>query len=230
MRTMISFDWETIRRSLPSFLVSAVLVWAAMTVMSRNASAAVGAIIAMEPLVILFTLAALDEAGNWERFRLALPLSRADVVRGRYAMTLLACVAACACALALYAAVIVAARLMPGVTLLIEVAASTHPDTIATCSVAAVCITLILTAIVLPFVFSFGMTKAVRYLPIGIVLVGLVVYLSLGDALVDLIYDLLATWTQTDFILAGVCALGASLALFAASCLLSTRLYDAREL
>lgn len=59
------------------------------------------AIAAMVPFTGLFSLAAYDEQNNWELFRLTLPLTRRQVVFGRYASIALLTVGSLALALVL---------------------------------------------------------------------------------------------------------------------------------
>ena len=62
----------------------------------KSALGMVGAISAMTPFFLTFTFAGYDAMNGWERYRATLPLSRRDIVLGRYANVLACSVVAAA--------------------------------------------------------------------------------------------------------------------------------------
>ena len=84
MKAMIVSDFAVLRSALLQLLgICAIIALFMGYVMGAVGTAA--AIAAMVPFMGLFSLAAYDEQNNWERFRLTLPLTRRQVVFGRYA-------------------------------------------------------------------------------------------------------------------------------------------------
>lgn len=100
MKAMIVSDFAVLRSALLQLLgICAIIALFMGYVMGAVGTAA--AIAAMVPFMGLFSLAAYDEQNNWERFRLTLPLTRRQVVFGRYASIALLTVGSLALALAL---------------------------------------------------------------------------------------------------------------------------------
>ena len=117
-------------------------------------------------------LAAYDQLNHWELFRLTLPLSRRDVVLGRYAAIvtfgLLGMVVGLVAALA--ATVVVSAVGLPGE---VGEAFAFDPDMLGVMAVVT-CFTLLIGAVVAsvvtPLYFRLGQTRATQILPTVIVL------------------------------------------------------------
>ena len=86
MKAMIVSDFAVLRSVLLQ-LLGICLVVALFMGYVMGAVDTAAAIAAMVPFTGLFSLAAYDEQNNWERFRLTLPLTRRQVVFGRYAST-----------------------------------------------------------------------------------------------------------------------------------------------
>lgn len=84
MKAMIVSDFAVLRSVLLQ-LLGICLVIALFMGYVMGAVGTAAAIAAMVPFTGLFSLAAYDEQNNWERFRLTLPLTRRQVVFGRYA-------------------------------------------------------------------------------------------------------------------------------------------------
>lgn len=99
MKAMIVSDFAVLRSALLQLLgICAIIALFMGYVMGAWAPRLPAA---MVPFMGLFSLAAYDEQNNWERFRLTLPLTRRQVVFGRYASIALLTVGSLALALAL---------------------------------------------------------------------------------------------------------------------------------
>ena len=100
MKTMIVSDFAALRSALLQLVGICLVVSLFMSYVmgAVGTSAAIGAMI---PFMCLFSLAALDEQNGWERFRLTLPITRRQVVFGRYASVAIATVLAFVFSLAL---------------------------------------------------------------------------------------------------------------------------------
>ena len=85
MKTMLMFDLLTAKKLARSQLLLGVVVALVLTVSTGSALCIMPLMALMLAYSVGFTLVAFDERNDWERFRLTLPLSRANVVQGRYA-------------------------------------------------------------------------------------------------------------------------------------------------
>ena len=86
-----AYLWSTNAASLATFFVMYVFL-----TQTLQTPTMVSVLCAMEPLLVLFTFMNADMANGWGRYRAALPLSRRDIVVGRYATILLSAAAALA--------------------------------------------------------------------------------------------------------------------------------------
>lgn len=229
MKAMFLSDVIAVRKYLKQQTIIAFVVGIFVAAMS-------GSLYAIPPFVgfmigfsISFTVIALDEASNWQGFRLALPLSRADVVRGRYASLLaLTCYSTL---LGVLAALIAygLALLFPGVSQLAELAGAGFDGfAMAFVAVLSVFLCSVLLAIMLPLCFCFGMTKAIRWVPLVAVLAFVLFFAGVGGDVTSVAwivdaFDALLTPVG----LAAMVAL--TVVVYGGSCLLAGKLYLKRE-
>ena len=85
MKAMIVSDFAVLRSALLQLVGICVVIALFMGYAMGTLVGGAAAIAAMPPFMLLFSLAATDELNGWERFRLTLPLTRRQVVFGRYA-------------------------------------------------------------------------------------------------------------------------------------------------
>ncbi|MFC2646709.1 MAG: ABC-2 transporter permease [Coriobacteriaceae bacterium] len=183
-----------------------------------------------------FTVLALDERNGWERYRLALPISRANVVSGRYASLAIAVAAglvvglvASLAAMALASAFMAMGYDVDGVRALGE---GIDPGTYTLSASMGLLFITVALAVTLPLAMRSGMTKAVRFIPMIIVLVVILVSAAIGsnDALfVAEFLDGIFADPNGPAMLAVVSLVG-SIALYAVSAGIAARLYEAREM
>ena len=129
-------------------------------------------------------LAAYDQLNHWELFRLTLPLSRRDIVLGRYAaivtLGLLGMVVG-----TLGAVVIMAVVTAAGVPGEVGEAFAYDPDMLGVMAVVS-CFTLLIgtvvASVVTPIYFRLGQTRATQILPTIIVLLFVVPVVILGNS------------------------------------------------
>ena len=112
MKAIIVSDFAVLRSALLQ-LLGICLVIALFMGYVMGAVDTAAAIAAMIPFTGLFSLAAYDEQNNWERFRLTLPLTRRQVVFGRYASIALLTAGSLALALVLGLGIAALAGLLP---------------------------------------------------------------------------------------------------------------------
>ena len=240
MKTMFLSDLFTLRRSLPQLIFTAVVFCLIMTFFSLSAVTLSAALTALLPMVCLMNLCMYDDLNGWGSYRLTLPLSRRDVVWGRY-LTVLLITAGCAVmGVILGLLAFLVASWLPGTALAqISLATDLVDDLLVvnlieiTCAAVAACLVVLITAIVvLPLVMKMGVTKAVRIIPLFVV-----VLLFGGFAALDSFvpgfdvsyFDQLLSTPESILIGCGILAL-VVLALYPISATLAVRIYQTREL
>ena len=195
MKAMFLSDVIAVRKYLKQQTIIAFVVGIFVAAMSGSLYAIPPFIGFMIAFSISFTVIALDEASNWQGFRLALPLSRADVVRGRYASLL---------------------------------ALTCYSTLLGVLAVLLVFLCSVLLAIMLPLCFCFGMTKAIRWVPLVAVLAFVLFFAGVGGDVTSVawivnVFDALLTPVG----LAAMVAL--TVVVYGGSCLLAGKLYLKRE-
>ena len=104
MRTMIQAELTATGRLLAQLLAVSTLVSVFVSVATQSVATG-GVVPAMTLMSYVFSTLAYDEANGWQGFRLTLPISRQNVVVGRYLASLAVAIlsallgAAVACAL-----------------------------------------------------------------------------------------------------------------------------------
>ncbi|MDE8702040.1 ABC-2 transporter permease [Adlercreutzia equolifaciens] len=234
MKTMMVSDFCAMKSALvqmAGILAAAgiVMAWAMDTAV--GAAAAVGA---MAPFMYLFSVGALDEQNGWERFRLTLPLTRRQVVFGRYGSTAVVAVAAAVGGLLVGLLVTAVADAVGNEGgLLAGLSSAQNPPEALVCSVVlTLTVFLVGAAVALPLMARFGMTKATRFVPLVVVLA-----MVLGIAALDtpLSSGVLAEWGAwvTGDVWHGALLVGGALlvaaVLYGASAFIAARLYEQRE-
>lgn len=159
MRALLYADWCSIRNTLVRYLwVCMVIIFPITAMVNEGASTGAGVMAgsmftAMMVFYAMLTLFGSDEAGDWEQMRLTLPVTPRLVVRERYAFLVLAGMG--------IAAVGTAAGVLVNIGLSIFVAPSAVGvlDVIGGAFGSAV-VALAYMALVMPYVFKVGITKA----------------------------------------------------------------------
>lgn len=232
---MLSLDMAVIGRYLKQELAIAFAMGLVLSIAIGNVNVMSAAVAAMIPIALVLSAAALDEQGGWERFRIALPLSRRAVVCGRYACGAALAVVGVACGAAVAAVVVAAAIAAPeALPNAASVAETFEPATVGCCLLASAACSLLLLSAMLPVAFKMGMSAALRFVPViaVVVVVIVAVLMNSGDGFgVNLAPLLDAVFAApASAVLASLVVLAAALAVYTASCALSCRLYSAREL
>ncbi len=190
----------------------------------------------MLPFMFLFSIGAIDELNGWERFRMSLPISRRNVVLGRYASAAIVSILSLAVGIAIGAIITAAAGALP---LPDEAAAAlswdNNPiDAIIGASAAGVGIIMVTMSVTLPLIMRYGMTKAVRIIPIAFLLL---FCLGLG-AISQGLFGAEGLEGVVEFILGGnasapaiaAAALAIVAAIYALSAAVAVKMYAKREL
>ena len=208
MRRMLLCDLAVIRRQLPRVMLSTLFVAAMVCITGLEGGVIVPVVIMMGVYFVTVTLAVFDDRDGWAAFRLALPLSRRDVVLGRYATTVAPCLAFAVLGIALSAIVE-------------QVAAAPGVEGVLSLAMVGTAFTLTCMAIVLPIYFRVGATRGAHIISMLMFMIPLAV-VGFGDA--SVVAGLI---TGREFLaLFPVVAF----AFFGASAIFSLRLYDSRDL
>ena len=117
MKAMIVSDFAVLRSAILQLLGICAIIALFMGYAMGTLVGGAAAIAAMPPFMLLFSLAATDEQNGWERFRLTLPLTRRQVVFGRYASLALVAIGTIVFALALSFLLLGVISCMPAGTL-----------------------------------------------------------------------------------------------------------------
>lgn len=232
MKAMIMSDLLIAKKYLLQQLGIAIVVGVFICVMIGNLYVVPPAVGVMIPFSLTIMILSLDERANWQQFRLALPISRGDVIKGRYVSFLLLALLGTAAGLLTAFLVIVAAQVAPNVPQLADLMVNFSWQSLLMVTVAGISIILVMLSITMPVFSRFGMTKGVRYLPLLIIFgVFIAFQLDMGGTppafLLDVL-NLLETPSGTVAVAAGILAIVG--AVYVVSAVVSMRLYKKREL
>jgi len=160
MKGLILKDFMNLKRQYKVMLV--LLVFYIVLSLSNNDSAMFGGVISVLIVMLTVTTAAYDEHSKWDRYALTMPLSRTDLVIGKYVLGL----------------ILAAAAFVVNVLFQIVTGSGTI-QYILTVSAALFGAGIFLLCIILPLIFRFGSEKG-RYLVMLVLFAptGLIVLLS----------------------------------------------------
>lgn len=232
MKTMICSDFLSMRSTLIQLSLIVAVIVLVMAFVTDSLVASTAAIVAMAPFMFLFSVAALDEQNGWERFRLTLPLSRRQVILGRYASVLLATVATVAGVLIFVFVIGGVAQLISGGDPSSPLACASYdsnpPTVILGSAVMAALVILVGCSVALPLVARFGVTKASRFVPLAVVLMLAFGVGFCGEYFTSVDFsELLENAGTVAFVAVATVVV---LAVYALSALLAAKLYEQREL
>lgn len=224
MKAALKSELAILGTFMPAFAVILVPVCVIMAFAIGNCISAVACASAMVPMILTFSLTSYDDQNGWKRYRASLPFSRRDVVAARYGLILLTSLATAACAAALGVAInailpslIHDFETMPA----IEIAAGSFTATFSV---------IVMVAIGEPLLIKFGATKGVRYLMCFAVLSFCICLAILKQTFDPMLLHNLDTWADAHLSLLFISLTVVSLALFAASCAISTAIYQRKDL
>ena len=221
MRLMLVSDFAQVRRSIVSTLLVCLFVMAVMTVSGGMPVAGAATVAVCFPYITVHSVLANDEVAGWTKLRETMPLTRRDVVLGRYAGALLAVVFGCvlAVAMSLAAGMLLDAlglgaqpQMVGEEAFLAAVFASTSGSAAA----------LTLLAIILPLVMWLGLTRTARVLPLVFVFAFVGAFGMMGEGSPE------AVFSFASLPAIGLGVMGVALILFALSAAVIYRLYKRR--
>lgn len=231
-------DWMMIRSraGLMAGMMTLICLW--LTFQMRAFPGTYAAAIFMAYPMIAMSLGSYDEARGWSAVRLTLPVSRRDVVAGRYLLMGALALEGVAVAGAVTAAVLAADAVWRAAArdsfLPPELTAVGMPQATAVAACLTLLVTSVMTGIVTPLNFRFGATKVTMILPYVLLLGVLGGFALLGDAGADILAALpgLFDWLATASGALTACGvlLVATAAVMAVSAACSMAVYDRRQM
>lgn len=233
MKPMIALDFIVARTYLVQEAIVSIPIGIIVSFFIGNVYTMPVAFAALVPFVIGFSLFALDEKNDWEQFRLALPLSRENVITGRYATCALLAVAGILFGVVICLITIAIASIAPSLPNASQIVQSIEAMPAIAAPCAGAIASLVMLAIAIPAIAKCGMTKAVRFIPlIAVLLVCLAIGAFGGSEAIAIVEAAIdeASSTAAGFTLLLFAAAVVAMAIYAASCALSCKIYRHREL
>lgn len=233
MKAMILTDFIVMRKYLIQQSVIGLVLGVVLAFIMENPYVILPLVGVMVSVTCAFTLLALDERNRWEAFRLALPLSRRNVVVGRYASLFAS--STIGFAVGVIASILVLASVLMGLGYgsagALFMASNVALSAYALAGVAGALIISVMLSVMLPLAFRFGMTRAVRFVPMIVVVAVLLAFAATTSGSADFIVAFSDVLLSAGGIWA-FAAFGAvlSLAIYVLSAVVACRLYESREL
>lgn len=232
MKRAFMSELAIVRTLVPSIAGVGLFIFVVLTLANASdgdasMSAGACAVSAMSPIVVMNSLAGYDNQNGWERYRATLPLSRKDIICARY-LCIVAFSAIMACATVLLSTITLPFFDHTGMPSTGQIVFET---TIA--SAASMLISLMMVFLAQPLFFRFGHMEALR-LSVGLfALLGCLAMATLSSS------NPISNWLMSiaganpdpavlGCLCAGIAVL--ALALCAISCIVSTKVYRARDL
>lgn len=236
MKAMMKCDLICMKSALRSTALTAAIMAVVICIGMGSTYVVMPCVTCCVTVTLLYNLLAFDEQNDWQRLRLTLPLSRNQVIEGRYTSCLAIVGIALAEGIVLTLVCVAAAFALrdSGVGGFAQgILLSVDPRGLVLARAAGVAIAIVMMAFTIPIAAKTGLTKAIRILPLAFVLV-IVVLMGLGQGL-GLKPDSgssFVLWLQTDAgaLLLALILLVVVCAVYAGSCALAKRLYARREL
>lgn len=232
MKRAFMSELAIVRTLIPSIAGVGLFIFVVLTLANTSGgdsgtSAGACAVSAMSPIMVMSSLAGFDNQNGWERYRATLPFSRKDIICARYL-----CIVA-------FSAMMACAAVLLNIIALPILNSAGIPSTrqavfeIAIASVASMLISLMIVFLAQPLFFRFGHMEALRLSAGLFALLGCLAMAALSSS------NPISNWLMSiaganpdPAVLGCLCAGIAVLALVlcALSCIVSTKVYRARDL
>lgn len=231
MKTMIVSDVMTGAKYLVPLAIEALIIGFVIAWGMREGLAVVSIIVIMSAFAMCFTLFALDEQNGWQSFRCTLPLSRAQIVRGRYASVFVCTCLGLVVAMAAYAlwcasTWVVPADILGGYAEQLRVV----PEAADFVGIVLIsfAVSLLFVAVVAPVLLKMGLTNSVKVFGYIVVAVLIIVF-ALMYAGSDIVQPLLDFIADTPTLTLGAGAFVVAVVLYVVSSQFAIKLYETRE-
>lgn len=236
MLRMMKMELAVLKKYLKQITFTMLIVIVCLVVGMGSLTSVPGMAFLTVTFSVSMSASAYDDQNGWGSYRLVMPVTRREVVQGRYALNLLLAIAAAAVAAVLMTAFVALGSAVELPEFLANLAVWDNQQLEATlaASTSCACIGLCMCSVTLPAYFKFGMTKATQYLPFIMIVLSVAPFLVLGvigGPLLDQVKGAIELAETTGGLgLIAFAALAISLAVYAASSFIAVRLYSARDL
>ena len=236
MRRMVKMELVVFGQYLKQLFFSILFMAVCFAAGTGSTSALPGIIFMMGIFSLSNSASNYDEHNGWAAFRLTMPVSRREVVLGRYLFVLAGAlsesllVAAAALVLSMLGQASMLPEVVARVVRLDADAMQVGLFTLAFCSAVG----FVIASVSMPVFFKFGQTKATQWLPFIMMFLGVAPFMIVGfmggEAMMAAQRALAFAETPEGLaaFAAGACAFG--LVCYAVSCVISLRIYSARDL
>ena len=230
MNAVMWSDFITCKQMLKSQLLISAIIALAVSLPTGTVNVVCPTVAVSMAVSTSVSVVALDERNGWEGFRACMPLSRADIMRGRMGFIALVSVAAVLMGLML-SFVIGAVMQAVGPTFGIDPAgfAISGLDLLFTVC-ATLCVLALSVGVTMPLVARYGMSNAMRFVGLVWVALFIVVFVAVdsspfGPVLIEALDTLISGYP----VVACGCVLLVAVLIYVASAAISTKLYQTRE-
>lgn len=236
MMRMLKMELTVFGQYLRQLALTMVIMAVCFTIGMGSMASLPGIIFMMAMFSFTTSASHYDEQNDWAAFRLTMPVSRRDVVLGRYLFVFLGslvCAALTALGAFIFSGLASVGMLPAGVADVVRLdadAVRTGGFTFAVCGAMG----MLTASVSMPVFFKFGQTKATQWLPFIMVLLGMAPFMVVGfmgeDAMTAAQQALSFVETPEGLMLFAAGALIFGVACYTVSALVSLRVYKARDL
>lgn len=235
MLRMMKMELAVLKKYLKQITFTMLIVIVCLVVGMGSLTSVPGMAFLMVTFSVSMSASAYDDQNGWGSYRLVMPVTRREVVQGRYALNLLLAIAAAVAAVLMTAFIALGSAVeLPEFLANLAVWDNQQLEATLAASTSCACIGLCMCSVTLPAYFKFGMTKATQYLPFIMIVLSVAPFLVLGvigGPLLDQVKGAIELAETTGGLgLIAFAALAISLAVYAASSFIAVHLYSARDL
>lgn len=235
MLRMMKMELAVLKKYLKQITFTMLIVIVCLVAGMGSLMSVPGVAFLIVTLSVSMSASAYDDQNGWGSYRLVMPVTRREVVQGRYALNLLLAIAAAVAAVLMTAFIALGSAVeLPEFLANLAVWDNQQLEATLAASTSCACIGLCMCSVTLPAYFKFGMTKATQYLPFIMIVLSVAPFLVLGvigGPLLDQVKGAIELAETTGGLgLIAFAALAISLAVYAASSFIAVRLYSARDL
>lgn len=235
MKTMMLADFLALAKSLRKWALLFVLLAFGMCLVFGGTPALILFISFPFAHTVLAPMLMRDQDRGWNAFRQALPLSRTDVVAGRYASIAIVVTASVSLGAAIYMISCVINVIVPGLPLIAHFTQGFDAPGLISFSAATFSITIAAFGLSLPFMFSDNHRKAINYIPFTFMMAiagWIYIFRTIDfDAFLPLVGRIVvAAQSLGGALVVGGCVTAAALALYVVSERAAVRGYATRDL
>ena len=235
MKTMMLADFLALAKSLPKNVALWALLATGICLAAGNATPII--LLTGFPMshMVLMPMLLRDQRRDLVAFRQAMPLSRANVVAGRYASIAVVVAGCVALGVAAYTTACIVNAVVPGLPLVRHFAVGFDAAGVVSFAAGTFALTIAMFSVLLPFMFADSHRKLASYIPFAFMLAlmgWIYIFRSMNfDAFLPLVGRIVvAAQSLGGALVVGGCVTAAALALYVVSERAAVRGYATRDL